>query len=168
MGSSGRRPTRHDTTVAESAPSARPRPHCSSIPRARKVVLDAEKPISDVSRAPTPLEPLGGEFIGLEEVADDVWAVHFGPVALGWLHFRRLSRSLPRRLSPIRDDKVLPIRVTAHPQKLRTDVALVACSLPPFPDNAVELIAIPRRGRHCEIRTLSTQLRVMALMRLSL
>jgi len=32
---------------------------------------------------------LGGEFIGLEEVADDVWAVHFGPVALGWLHVRR-------------------------------------------------------------------------------
>ena len=32
---------------------------------------------------------LGAEFIGLEEVADDVWAVHFGPVALGWLHVRR-------------------------------------------------------------------------------
>lgn len=29
---------------------------------------------------------LGGEFIGLEEVTDDVWAVYFGPVALGWLH----------------------------------------------------------------------------------
>ena len=26
---------------------------------------------------------LGGEYIGLEEVADDVWAVYFGPVALG-------------------------------------------------------------------------------------
>lgn len=32
---------------------------------------------------------LGGELIGLEEVADGVWAVHFGPVALGWLHVRR-------------------------------------------------------------------------------
>lgn len=32
---------------------------------------------------------LGGELIGLEEVADGVWAVHFGPVALGWLHLRR-------------------------------------------------------------------------------
>lgn len=31
---------------------------------------------------------LGGEFIGLEEVADDIWAVSFGPVALGWLHVR--------------------------------------------------------------------------------
>jgi putative transposase len=29
---------------------------------------------------------LGGEFIGLEEVHNDVWAVHFGPVTLGWLH----------------------------------------------------------------------------------
>lgn len=29
---------------------------------------------------------LGGEYIGLEEVALDVWAVHFGPVSLGWLH----------------------------------------------------------------------------------
>jgi len=33
---------------------------------------------------------LGGDFIGLEEVADDVWAVYFGPVALGWLHVRQL------------------------------------------------------------------------------
>jgi len=32
---------------------------------------------------------LGGELIGLEEVADGVWAVHFGPVSLGWLHVRR-------------------------------------------------------------------------------
>lgn len=31
---------------------------------------------------------LGGEFIGLEEIAPDVWAVHFGPVPLGWLHVR--------------------------------------------------------------------------------
>ena len=34
---------------------------------------------------------LGGEYIGLEEVADDVWAVHFGPVALGWLHTTKLA-----------------------------------------------------------------------------
>jgi hypothetical protein len=32
---------------------------------------------------------LGGELIGLEEVADDIWSVQFGPVALGWLHARR-------------------------------------------------------------------------------
>jgi len=32
---------------------------------------------------------LGGEYIGLEEVADDVWAVSFGPVHLGWLHTRK-------------------------------------------------------------------------------
>jgi hypothetical protein len=32
---------------------------------------------------------LGGELIGLDEVADGVWAVHFGPVALGSLHVRR-------------------------------------------------------------------------------
>ncbi len=29
---------------------------------------------------------LGGEWIGLEEIADGVWAVFFGPVSLGWLH----------------------------------------------------------------------------------
>jgi len=32
---------------------------------------------------------LGGEFVGLEQVADDIWAVSFGPVSLGWLHTRR-------------------------------------------------------------------------------
>ena len=26
------------------------------------------------------------KFIGLEEIAPDVWAVFFGPVSLGWLH----------------------------------------------------------------------------------
>ncbi len=34
---------------------------------------------------------LGGEYIGLEEVADDVWAVYFGPVALGWLHVHKAA-----------------------------------------------------------------------------
>ncbi len=29
---------------------------------------------------------LQGEYVGLEEVADGVWAVSFGPVSLGWLH----------------------------------------------------------------------------------
>ena len=33
---------------------------------------------------------LGGEYIGLEEVASDVWAVSFGPVSLGWLHTPKL------------------------------------------------------------------------------
>jgi putative transposase len=32
---------------------------------------------------------LGGEYIGLEEIASGVWAVHFGPVSLGWLHIDR-------------------------------------------------------------------------------
>jgi transposase InsO family protein len=32
---------------------------------------------------------LGGEYIGLEEVAENVWAVSFGPVSLGWLHERK-------------------------------------------------------------------------------
>lgn len=31
---------------------------------------------------------LGGEYIGLEEVAEDIWTVHFGPVTLGWMHVR--------------------------------------------------------------------------------
>ena len=31
---------------------------------------------------------LGGEYIGLEEVADDIWSVCFGAVHLGWLHTR--------------------------------------------------------------------------------
>ena len=34
---------------------------------------------------------LGGEFIGLEEIHDDIWAVYFGPVALGWLHVRNAA-----------------------------------------------------------------------------
>ena len=29
---------------------------------------------------------LGGEWIGLDEIADGIWAVYFGPVSLGWLH----------------------------------------------------------------------------------
>ena len=29
---------------------------------------------------------LGGDYIGLEEIDHDVWAVYFGPVSLGWLH----------------------------------------------------------------------------------
>jgi hypothetical protein len=29
---------------------------------------------------------LGGDYIGLEEVALDIWSVYFGPVHLGWLH----------------------------------------------------------------------------------
>jgi putative transposase len=32
---------------------------------------------------------LGGEYIGLEEVALGVWAVYFGPVFLGWLHIEK-------------------------------------------------------------------------------
>ena len=48
---------------------------------------------------------LGGEYIGLEEVAPDVWCVYFGPVTLGWLHVRKgaildhdgLSSRNPRR-----------------------------------------------------------------------
>jgi putative transposase len=32
---------------------------------------------------------LGGEYIGLEEVAVGVWAVYFGPVFLGWLHIEK-------------------------------------------------------------------------------
>ena len=32
---------------------------------------------------------LGGEYVGLEEVADDIWAVYFGPVSLGWLHVKK-------------------------------------------------------------------------------
>jgi putative transposase len=32
---------------------------------------------------------LGGEYVGLEEIASDVWAVYFGPVTLGWLHVRK-------------------------------------------------------------------------------
>jgi hypothetical protein len=39
-----------------------------------------ERPLDHVSHL------LGGKLIGLEEIAPDVWAVHFGPVSLGWLH----------------------------------------------------------------------------------
>ena len=36
---------------------------------------------------------LGGEYVGFEEVDDGVWAVHYGPVLLGWFHVR-LARIL--------------------------------------------------------------------------
>ena len=32
---------------------------------------------------------LGGDYIGLEQIADDIWAVYFGLVSLGWLHVRK-------------------------------------------------------------------------------
>jgi hypothetical protein len=32
---------------------------------------------------------LGGDCIGLEQIADDIWTVHFGPIELGWLHVRK-------------------------------------------------------------------------------
>jgi putative transposase len=32
---------------------------------------------------------LGGDHIGLEQIADDIWAVYFGLVSLGWLHVRK-------------------------------------------------------------------------------
>ena len=41
---------------------------------------------------------LGSEYIGLEEVADDVWAVYFGPVSLGWLHVRKACHPRSRWL----------------------------------------------------------------------
>ena len=31
---------------------------------------------------------LGREHIGLEQIDNDIWAVYFGPVSLGWLHVR--------------------------------------------------------------------------------
>lgn len=30
-----------------------------------------------------------GNIVGLEEVANGIWAVYFGPVSLGWLHVRK-------------------------------------------------------------------------------
>ncbi len=51
----------------------------------------------------------GGEYVGLEEVAADVWAVYFEPVSLGCMHVRKgviicLDGSSSRnpRLPPIR------------------------------------------------------------------
>ncbi len=41
---------------------------------------------------------LGGDYIGLEEIDHDVWAVYFGPVSLGWMigiGEDRRSRSFP-------------------------------------------------------------------------
>ena len=32
---------------------------------------------------------LGGDYIGLEEIAHDIWNVFFGPVHLGWLHVKK-------------------------------------------------------------------------------
>ena len=32
---------------------------------------------------------LGADYIGLEEIDHDIWAVYFGPVSLGWLHLEK-------------------------------------------------------------------------------
>jgi hypothetical protein len=48
---------------------------------------------------------LGGDYIGLEEVADDIWAVHFGPVSLGWLHVRE-GAILDNNGAPSRNPKL--------------------------------------------------------------
>ena len=45
---------------------------------------------------------LGGEYVGLEPVADGVWAVHYGPVLLGWFHVR-LGRILQGDDRSLRD-----------------------------------------------------------------
>ena len=34
---------------------------------------------------------LGREHIGLEQIDNDIWAVYFGPVSLGWLHVREAA-----------------------------------------------------------------------------
>jgi transposase InsO family protein len=34
---------------------------------------------------------LGREYIGLEQIDNDIWAVYFGPVSLGWLHVREAA-----------------------------------------------------------------------------
>jgi putative transposase len=31
-----------------------------------------------------------GEYVGLEEIADGIWIVYFGPLRLGRLHERRM------------------------------------------------------------------------------
>jgi putative transposase len=36
-----------------------------------------------------PSHLLGREYIGLEEIADGIWAIYFGSVSLGWLHIDR-------------------------------------------------------------------------------
>jgi len=53
---------------------------------------------------------LGGEYVGLEEVDNEIWNVHFGPLRLGIFHERKLviqdglSRTGRRTLSPMSPD----------------------------------------------------------------
>lgn len=53
---------------------------------------------------------LGGEYVGLEEVDNELWNVHFGPLRLGVFHERKLviedglSRTDRRKLSPMSPD----------------------------------------------------------------
>lgn len=54
---------------------------------------------------------LGGDYIGLEEVALDIWSVYFGPVHLGWLHVKQ-SAILNHDGSPRRKKRK---RVTHQP-----------------------------------------------------
>ena len=50
---------------------------------------------------------LGGEYVGLEEVDNDLWNVHFGPLWLGRFHEKelRIEDALGRR----RRRRVLPM-----------------------------------------------------------
>ena len=48
---------------------------------------------------------LGGDYIGLEEIDHDIWAVYFGPVSLGWLHLRK-GAILDHDGSPSRNPKL--------------------------------------------------------------
>ncbi len=52
----------------------------------------------------------GGEYVGLEEVDNEIWNVYFGPLRLGVFHERKLviqdglSRTDRRTLSPMSPD----------------------------------------------------------------
>lgn len=47
---------------------------------------------------------LGDDYIGLEEVAADIWSVYFGPVHLGWRHVGK-SAILTHDGSPRREKR---------------------------------------------------------------
>ena len=54
---------------------------------------------------------LGGEYIGLEEIDNDIWSVYYGPVELGRFHEQKLviedalgRKERRRKVSPMSPD----------------------------------------------------------------
>jgi hypothetical protein len=81
---------------------------------------------------------LGGEYVGLEEVGDDVWDVYFGPLRLGQLDERKgtiedaLGRRARNRVSPHRIGRS-SLRTVAEWESHSQRPLLPTTTVPPEP-----------------------------------